>query len=265
MCKKDNQPKVLLTPEQQAAQSFLANYMMQGQTPYTGSFDILTPEARDFLTSLLKSGTEGYGLPTDVAEEMKRMALTGKPVSNEEAFQQQRRVAELASTRAMENALAQFGKYGAKYSTPALGAATRAAAEVQAQSELDILKQVAASQEAARQRQLAATQVLLQGAQTARALGVDAARLIEAANQFKAGMDYEEFKRRYPDVYSVAASVFGRNVDFYMRQKPDYTALALTVIGGIIGAVVGGPAGATAGATVGSTAGAALSGNQGRM
>lgn len=250
---RTSRPQPLLTPEQQQAAQLLLRQAQMGQTPYSGGFNV-TPQGLEELFSTLAAGR----LPEEVSG-LSEIAKTGAPVSMTEAFQKQRELAQTAATRAFEDALAQAARFGAKYSSPGVAAAAREAANVQAQSELSILQQVAQAEERARQRQLEASQLILNAVNAARSLGVDAARVLTAAKQFEVGMDYEEFKRQYPDVYQLLGMLWGRNVDFYIKQRPSMVGPILGVVGTVLGAIIGGPVGAAIMGGVGSAAGQAAS------
>ena len=226
MCQRER-PRALVTPEQTIAMQYLLNQLQRGQTPYTGDFNI-TPD--DYLRRFMEYSGD-LGFDTSGLEELAR---TGAPFNQEEMFAKQRELAEGAATKALEQKLAEMEKFGAKYSSPAVAAATKEAATVKAQTELGILQQMAQEHAAAQQRRLAASQLLLQGIDAMRSLGVDAARVYVAGKQFEKGMQYEEFKRMYPDVYQLATAIFGRNVDYYIKQRPDYISTVLSIIGLIV-------------------------------
>jgi hypothetical protein len=248
----------MLTPEQQQAQQMLLQMAQQGPPRYTGSFDV-QPEILQQFFGQLSQGQLPLMDENSLAA-LRGLAQTGAPVDLTPMFQQQREIARQAATEAVQQVLGQMSQAGAKYSSIAAQQAAKAAGQVQAQTELGILQQAAQAQEAARARQLQALQTLAQVGQAATALGLDAARIEMAAKQFQAGMNYEDFKRQYQDVYQLLGVLWGRNVDFYLRQKPDYVAAALPILGAIVGAIIGGPAGAAAGAS----AGGAVSGAMGR-
>jgi len=226
-----------LLPEQQDAMNYLLNYAKGGQTPYSGDFNINS----DYLTNY---GNELKSDPYGSLEFLQNLVANGgNPVDQTASFAKQRDVATNAATRAAADVLSKAAKSGAAYSSSAAGAAAERAGEVKAQSEANILQQEAKAQEAARQRQIAGAQILVQFKTLMDQGLLNAARLDMAAKQYEAGMNYEEFKRMYPDIYKVLESIWGRNVDFYSQTTPNglgnllnFAGAVTSVVGNLTGA-----------------------------
>lgn len=232
-----------LTPQQQTAQDMLLSQARRGQQPFAGSFDI-TPASLASLQNQMGSDDPFNLNQFGMEELMREMMGTGAPVDQTASFAAQRKVAEEAAQRAVENVLARSGQAGVRYGSPTMGAAAREGASVAAQAEANILSQVAQAQEQAQQRRIQAAQLTAGIQQSAMALNVDMAKIEMAAKQFEQGMRYEEFKRMYPDVYQLLLSVWGRNVDMVLEQAPDRLGQILGFVGPILGAAVGGATGA---------------------
>lgn len=235
-----------VTPTQDIAGRMLLDAARGGSRlqnePYLGSFDI-TP---DVLKGVAGAGdttswlTSVLGIPgaTGTGETLEEMVKTGAPTDIGALLTQWAKVGGIDALRAGEQVserARQAGSALGPVSRQAVGAAT---AEVAERGKLEASKMTAALLEAATQRRLQAAQLVTQIGTTAKQLGLDQARIELAANQFKAGMNYEEWKRMNPDVYQLAAAVWGKNVDTLVQQAPDQFGQFLSAIGPIIAAAI---------------------------
>ena len=222
-----------LTPQQQVASDILlqlANRNMSARYPGSFAVDIGDLESGDLSIGLQRLGVD----PAIFGELVK----TGFATDTTELTNQTRQVGREQVARAFEDAVARASEAGGAFSSAARAAGVKAATGEAAKYELGVLQQVLGAQEAAAQRRMMGLQLAMQAAQTAQALGIDAAKVRLAAQQFTSGMDYEEWKRQNPDTFTLLATLFGRNVDTHIQQNPSWVGPALLAISRIVAAAI---------------------------
>jgi len=213
-----------ILPEQREALNLLLGYARGGQRPYGGDFniDFSSMPGWDALMGSLTGDFLGLG-----GEDALRGLIAGDTTDISKLVETQRKLADTAAKQAAGQVLAGAAKGGGRYSSSAAAAAAQAAGNVKAGVEAKILDLQRQMLENAKQRQIAALQ-LLSRVRMAQEQGIlDAARLQAAAKQWQKGMEYEEFKRMYPDVYKMLLVIFGRNIDFYTQKNPSLLSWAL--------------------------------------
>lgn len=217
-------PKIL--PEQQGALDMMMSYAKQGQTPYTGDFNV-SPDMLAFFNKALTEDTFGVGTA------LQTFMNSGQPVDQTAEFQKERQVAETAATKASSDVIAKAQAAGAGYSSVAAGEAARAGAEVKSQAELDILGKITTAKENAANRQVQAIGLASQFVTAMRQQMIYASQVELAANEFSKGMTYQEFQRMHPDVYQILQSIWGRNVDYVVQNQPTALGNFLQFAGGV--------------------------------
>lgn len=243
--------KTMLTPAQQNAQAIMNSYISGGPSankPYTGESTVdwsILPV--NIFSDILQAGPQKEGAIPGMAdwasETLKQMATTGLPVDQTAEFAAERRAAETAAARSVEASLASGQRFGSILGSNVQAAARAAGAEKQTAADVDILAKVAASQEAAKTRQVQALSMVLQGAQIATQYKLDASKLMMAANQFMKTANYEQWKAEHPDVYAMANAMFNNKLDWVAEQKRDWVGPAIMAVAAVVGTVIGGPAG----------------------
>lgn len=244
--------KAMLTPEQQNAQAIMNSYISGGPSankPYTGQatadWSILDPST---FADILSPGAKDAGIIPGMADwasgMIKQMALTGMPIDQTAEFAKERELAATSAKRSVEAGLAIGQRFGSILGSNVQAAARAAGAEKQLAGDVDILGKVAASQEAAKQRQVQALGMVLQGAQFAKQYKLDAAKIMMAANQFTKTANYEQWKTENPDVYAMANAMFQNKLDWVAEQKKDWVGPALMAVAAVVATVATGGAAA---------------------
>lgn len=218
-----------MTPQQHAAANILLKMVSEGNRAYPRPFTM--PEVSDVMQTPL-SGAD--------ATALSELTRTGFAPDTSAVLNQIRTVGREEVARAFEGSLARAGAAGSMFGTAARAAAAKAATGEAAKYEQRALELGLAAQEGAAQRRVQGLQLAAQINQAAQSLNLDAARLRIAAAQFQQGMDYEEWKRQNPDVFSLLGLLYGKNVDMLVSQRPDQIGPTLLAIATIVGGALAG-------------------------
>jgi len=224
--------EALLTPEQEKAQKLLLAQIQKGNTAYEGSFDISSMFDPEFLKQI--SGSETIASPS--SEVLNQMVQTGLPTDITAASRSIRESAQYSAERLGEELFAKGDEAGARYGSASRGTAALGIAGAKLGAQESIAKIDQMSQDQAKARQLQAAMFVRESAQKALEMGLEARRILMSAEQFETGMNYEEFKRLYPDVHSLAVAMLGNRVEYMVEQQSSTMMGILQLVASFYGA-----------------------------